>query len=1168
MRWAIPLLALFAACQHETPASQLQAFRVSDRAQLFGGGPRALGDVGDFLLANDQIRVVIQDAGFSRGFGVYGGSIIDADLRRPDEQGRAQSVAAGGHDIFAEMFPSFFFQAVACDKVRVLTDGTQPYDERYGSQKLHYDAGTAVVRASGGGGEFLTLLRVFDSIFLNYIVPTKDQSADGNGELIRIGLLLTEAFPAFAVEVAKLLNMNARFEVDYILRPGTRHVEVRSRMINPSDFPLPIPSVLLKNATFQAQLGGVDLSTVRVPIGLVMLYGRLNDVWMPGVGFDLRHPLTRSFKRNLALPAFNGIVAEFIASAAHRPEDRVSYGLVAEPSDDNFVLRNADAYRAGGIYQDSWTPIDNTSLLVPFTAISFIGVFTHSMQSTIPPGEYLEMAQDFIIGNGDVASIADEIANIRKSPTGSYDAILRDAQSGEPTTDGELIVYQELTVETDAFASDSDYLDAGLRLCATATAKNLCRPYSQDFPDDAGHLTGKLPPGHYAYRVQANGRPLGPFVPFTITAGARTYLSATSVPPPGLVQALAVDDDGRPLPAKVTLVGQYDRAFTDAERRSGGVFDLQAGEAYRYSDMVDDRVAGQRGYIEASGYTGANGLLTLTARPGDYTAYFSRGFEYDLAAVPVHVSAGNGVTASATLSRVVDTAGWISFDGHVHNVDSIDSSMALDDRLRSAAGEGLELAISTNHNFVSDWRPRVNELGLDPWMASFVGIEFTTLESGHFNAFPLAYPIGPITHGSFSWFGSPPATLFAGLRKLGDGDPVVVCNHPRDANMGYFSQYGRSSLTGAMIAFGTPKRLAGTNGPAFFDDKGASTIDYGCDAYEIVNGKLQHELHGFRVPTDWPAACYQPLPAGFNPKTDPDPCNAGGKVLRPPGELAALVPGTLLLVHTPSADPGPSGLDNVEAAFPGAIDDWFHLLNQGNRPTGLANSDSHSSLGEEPGLPRTYLRLDGDQPSAVAAGALTQAIKRTHAATLSEGPFLTFTVSGGASAPVGIGGELAAPSGQVMIDYKLSAPPWVSVSRLQVYVNGLLQQVIRVDPDRNLADRGGKPVTGQLPLTLAQDSWIVLEAAGDRPMFPVVTGTEEPFLLISDAVGALAGPLGIAASTDISVVVVGNESPYAITNPVWVKLSAGAWQPPGVQPFAQINDPKQDPHVGVLLTHN
>jgi hypothetical protein len=129
--------------------------------------------------------------------------------------------------------------------------------------------------------------------------------------------------------------------------------------------------------------------------------------------------------------------------------------------------------------------------------------------------------------------------------------------------------------------------------------------------------------------------------------------------------------------------------------------------------------------------------------------------------------------------------------------------------------------------------------------------------------------------------------------------------------------------------------------------------------------------------------------------------------------------------------------------------------------------------------------------------------------------------------------------------------------------------VIAVDPDRNLADRGGQPLVDTLSFTLDKDSWIVIEAVGNRSMFPIVTGTEEPFLQVSDAVGALAGPLGIAASTDIAAVVVGNEQPFAITNPVWVRVSrTGAWQPPGVVPYAEINDPAADPHVGVLRSRN
>jgi hypothetical protein len=1174
---ALALCVALGSCQTEPSTAGLRAFRVTDRAQLFGGGPRALGDVGDYVLMNDQIRVVIQNAGFSRGFGVYGGGIIDADLRRPDEQGRGQSRELGGHDIFAEMFPSFFFQAVACNKVEILSDGSAAYDKKYGNKTLHYDAGTAVIRASGPGGEFLTMLRLFDSLFLNYVLPTERQSTDGNAELLRMGILLADTFVRYAIEIAALINTNSRFEVDYALKPGARHVEIGSRIINLDGDPLPIPSALLKNQTFQNQLGGIDFSTLRVPIGMVMLYGRLNDVWMPGIGFDLRHPLEHAFKRALPLPAFSGLVAEFIASASHRLNDRVSYGLIAPPSPTDFVALNADAYHNGGKWKEPWTPVDNTSLLVPFTAISFIGIFSDSIQTVIPGHEYVEQVQDFIIGAGDVASIVDEMAAVRGAPTGSYEAILRDSASGEPVGDGQIVIYQELAVTADAFASADDYLDSGLRLCETAGPKSLCRPYSQDYPDIAGNMIGRLPPGKYAYRVQGEGRPLGPWVRFAIDAGARTMLTPT-LPPAGVIQAFAADEDGRPIPAKVSIVGRYDRPYTDAQRRSGAVFDIQAGEAYRFSDMLDDNVDGQRAYIEATGYTDINGQALIRARPGDYTAYFSRGFEYDLVPVPVHVDAGNGTAVAGRVTRVVDTTGWMSMDGHVHSDDSIDSSMAVPDRLQSAAGEGVEIAISTNHNFVTDWRPDIDRLGLSPFMVSFVGIEFTTLESGHFNSYPLDYPIGPVTHGSFEWFGRPPKELFAGLRTLaagGAGDNIVVCNHPRDTTVGYYNQYGRSSLTGGMIAWGTSKRLAGANGTAFFDKDGNNLIDYGCDALEIVNGKLAHEIHGVRVPADWPAACYVPLPAGFNTKTQLDPCSLNGKILRPSSTTAALVPGTLLLSTNAGADPGASGVDNQEAVFPGAVDDWFHRLNQGFRDTGLATSDSHAGVGEEPGAPRTFLYFGSDEPDGVTAEALVDVVKRQHAATLSHGPFLTFTVAKGDNATGGtaiaIGGELMAPGGKVTVNYRLAAPPWVSVNRIQVWVNGRLIQKLPIDPGRDLSDRArapNGPVAGQLGLTLDKDSWIVLEAVGDRPMFPVVTGTEEPFLQVSDAVGALAGPLGIAASTDISAVVVGNEAPYALTNPVWVRVGATRWTAPGVVPFNEINTPDQDPHVGVLRTRN
>ena len=76
----------------ESPEATSYAKMVETPDELIGG-PGALGMVGDYLLSNDKIRVIIQDKGWSRGFGVFGGGIIDADIVRP--RGRDGSLPAG-----------------------------------------------------------------------------------------------------------------------------------------------------------------------------------------------------------------------------------------------------------------------------------------------------------------------------------------------------------------------------------------------------------------------------------------------------------------------------------------------------------------------------------------------------------------------------------------------------------------------------------------------------------------------------------------------------------------------------------------------------------------------------------------------------------------------------------------------------------------------------------------------------------------------------------------------------------------------------------------------------------------------------------------------------------------------------------------------------------------
>ena len=60
------VLASAAGC-NKTPPPAL-GVKITSRAELIGG-KRALGEVGDYKVSNGIIQAIVQDVGFSRGFG-------------------------------------------------------------------------------------------------------------------------------------------------------------------------------------------------------------------------------------------------------------------------------------------------------------------------------------------------------------------------------------------------------------------------------------------------------------------------------------------------------------------------------------------------------------------------------------------------------------------------------------------------------------------------------------------------------------------------------------------------------------------------------------------------------------------------------------------------------------------------------------------------------------------------------------------------------------------------------------------------------------------------------------------------------------------------------------------------------------------------------------------
>jgi len=187
----------------------------------------------------------------------------------------------------------------------------------------------------------------------------------------------------------------------------------------------------------------------------------------------------------------------------------------------------------------------------------------------------------------------------------------------------------------------------------------------------------------------------------------------------------------------------------------------------------------------ASNVAAANGQKLVWVPPGKYRVTVTRGFEYTAFEKKVEVKAGGAVKVEAALDRVVDTKGWITADMHLHAVPSSDAPSLLPDRVMSLVGSGIEVAVATDHNAVTDYRPTITDLRLERQIGSLVGDEITTRDApfGHFNAFPLDPGTPP-----FAYKDTTPSAIFSavhGAKPFGK-DTILQVNHPRMGGIGYF----------------------------------------------------------------------------------------------------------------------------------------------------------------------------------------------------------------------------------------------------------------------------------------------------------------------------------------------------------------------------------------------
>jgi hypothetical protein len=457
-------------------------------------------------------------------------------------------------------------------------------------------------------------------------------------------------------------------------------------------------------------------------------------------------------------------------------------------------------------------------------------------------------------------------------------------------------------------------------------------------------------------------------------------------------------DTGEGIPSRITITKLVEKKEKVKEKGEDGK-EREVEKTKLVEEYTDAILEETKGLAVRKGvlYT-KKGKVTFDLPPGKYTIYATRGFEYGVHAAKVELGRLEERPLDMTIRREVDTTGLLAADTHVHTkTHSGHGDIDMEERVITIAGEGVELAVATDHNHHTDYRPTMEKEGVREEFRSIIGNEVST-PIGHFNAFPFEKDAEPPDHDHTDW-----VKLIQAMR-AGSGVRVIIVNHPRREASGQnaFHRIRLNPLSGE--AHNGPEKL-------------------GIDAVEILNGKT---LDDNRMLT---------------------------------------------------------------------LNDWFGILNRGQRIAAVAASDSHS-VNEIVGQARTYVASRTDDPRRIRIDEVCDSFLAGRLLP-SLGLLTRIEVNGKHTV-----GDLATElNGQVEVKVTVHGPSWTHADKVSLYQNGIEVWTHKVEPTEK-------------PLKFS-GSWYLPELKHDAFLVAVATGP---------AVTALYWPIA------------GGEKKYVMgaTNPVWL----------------------------------
>ncbi|MFH1727200.1 MAG: CehA/McbA family metallohydrolase [Pseudomonadota bacterium] len=318
---------------------QTDSLLIAKKLSHLDGLPRAanlMAKPNDYFLKNDKIWVVVQGLGRDIALNPYGGNIIDASF-------------IGENDYFNEMGllinGAFTFEP---KEAKVITDGS--------------DGKEARIRFNGE-------VTSFDYIDVGMVLKISQSNMN------------------VPIELDDKNIPNLSVEIDYVLKPEWKHVEIETRLTNNADTEIP----LLLGHVFDV---GRDIYSF-APMGCGFANGA----------------------NNMPFSAMN----DTLIFAGKEP---VSYGVRYHGSKDNFLINAASVLFS--IYK-----LEN-----PISLLSF----KTNPPLKIAPKDTLTMTSDFILGTGDVSSVLEKSLALSEEKTFSLNGKITLKESTQPISNAIIAV--------------------------------------------------------------------------------------------------------------------------------------------------------------------------------------------------------------------------------------------------------------------------------------------------------------------------------------------------------------------------------------------------------------------------------------------------------------------------------------------------------------------------------------------------------------------------------------------------------------------------------------------------------------------------------------------------------------------------------------------------------